>query len=259
MFISKISLKVLSIIFTAAFVLAAGSEAFAAPTPFIWPTQNPSCATLNASNDPRVSHMTEDWELKLDPTSSGTWALVTAGNRQVINMTPNPNMFLTVALNASGTTMTSWSLTWNAPQNLDRLMSAIIVKGGNGGAHVYPYNPLDAGDAGSFVLPTGQEISHLSFCFEPWLSPSAGDASIRGKVLTAAGRPISGAVVTIVNLNTGETTNIVTGTHGTYAMKGLDVSNYYTVSVSARRYVFSDAARTFELVEDLAGFDFVAH
>ena len=259
MFSSKISLKVYSLFFAAVFVLAAGSEAFAAPTPFIWPTQNPSCATLNNSTDARVAHMTESWEFKVDPPEQGTFALVSSGGRQVINMTANPNLFLSVALNGSGTQMTSWSLSWNAPQNVDRLISAIIVKGGNGGAHVYPYSPLDAGDTGPFVLPTGQQISHLSFCFEPWLSPSAGDASIRGKVLTAAGRPIAGAVVTIMNLNTGETTNIVTGTHGTYAMKGLDVSNFYTVSVSARRYVFSDPARTFELVEDLANFDFVAH
>jgi hypothetical protein len=258
MFSSKISLKFLSILSAAVFVLAANAEAFAAPTPFIWPTQNPSCATLNASSDSRVSHMTEDWEFKVDPPEQGTFPLVSSGGRQVINMTANPNLFLSVALNGSGTQMTSWSLSWSAPQFVDRLISAIIVKGGNGGAHVYPYSPLDAGDVGPFVLPTGQQISHLSFCFEPFLRPSAAAASIRGRVLTSAGRPISGAVVTIVNLNTGETTNLITGTFGTYAMKGLEVNNFYTVSVSARRYMFSDPSRTFELAEDLADFDFVA-
>lgn len=257
--LSKFFPQVLKIVFAAAFVLAANAMIFAAPTPFIWPTQNPNCATLNASSDPRVAHMTESWEFKIDPPESGTFALVSSGGRQVVSMTANPNMFLNVALNSSGTQMTSWSLSWNSPQNIDRLISAIIVKGGNGGAHVYPYSPLDAGDTGPFVLPTGQQISHFSFCFEPFLRPSAGDASISGRVLNAGGGPISGAVVTIVNLNTGDMKQVTTGTFGKFAVKGLPVGDFYTVSVRARRYFFSDPVRTFELAEDLSEFDFVSY
>lgn len=255
MFLSKGVPHIVKFVFVAAFVFAANASALAAPTPFIWPTQNPSCATLNNSSDSRVAHMTESWELKVDPAAGGNFQLVAPN---IVNGPQNANMFLNTVLNSGETMMTSWSLSWNAPQNVDRLVSAVIVKGGNGGAHVYAYNPLDAGDSGSFVLPTGQQISHLSFCFEPFLSPSSADASIRGRVLTASGRPISGAVITIMNLNTGETSYLVTGTYGTYAMKGLPVGNFYTVSVSARRYMFNDPSRTFELAEDLSEFDFVA-
>lgn len=258
MYLSKFFPQVVKMVFVAAFVLAAGDMILAAPTPFAL-SGNPSCSALNASTDPRLAHMTESWEFKIDPPQSGTFALVSASGRQVINMTANPNLFLNVALNSSGTQMTSWSLSWNAPQNVDRLISAIIVKGGPQGANIYPYNPLDAGDTGTFTVPTGQQISHLSFCFEPFIGPSAADASISGRVLNAAGGPISGAVVTILNLNTGETKQITTGTFGKFAVKGLPVNNFYTVSVRARRYFFSDPVRTFELAEDLSEFDFVAY
>lgn len=236
-----------------AVVMIAAGSSIAAPAPIAM-SGNPSCATLNASSNPAFAHMTTDWEFKLDPPSAGTHALTSVSG----GMPPSANLFINTAF-TNGNTMSAWSMSWSAPQFVDRLVSAVIVKGGPNGANVYPYNPLDSGDTGPFTVP-GEVygISHLSFCFEPFSAPSAADAAVSGRVLSATGRPISGAVVTLINLNTGKTERVVTNSFGVYIFSGLPVNNFYTMNVQAVRQTFYDPARTFELADNLTDYDFVA-
>ena len=60
---------------------------------------------------------------------------------------------------------------------------------------------------------------------------------IRGTIVGPNGAPVSGATVTITNMNTGASRSIVTGGNGTYSARGLDVSGSYSVSVDSTQYV----------------------
>ena len=60
-------------------------------------------------------------------------------------------------------------------------------------------------------------------------------STIRGTV-TAAGAPIAGATVTVVNVPSGTTSNATTDASGTFNANGLRPGGPYTVTVSAPGY-----------------------
>lgn len=84
---------------------------------------------------------------------------------------------------------------------------------------------------------------------------SAAEVTVSGRVLTAQGRGVSGAMVVAVD---GEGNSVVarTNTFGHYILRGLGASNFYVLSASARHYEF--AAVTVSPEADLAGIDFIA-
>ncbi len=201
---------------------------------------NPKCADLNASDDPRFSHLSQDDEFKLDFGSpNGTFSI--------------PNTAYSITTVSSGNTMTSWSLN-SAPYAF--LVSAVIVKGGDQ-AYVYPYNPLSAGDTGQFITGSQNAISHLTFCFEPFSGPSSAPVTIAGRALTLNGYGVPGARIEVMNLTTGEVMMATTNPFGYYAFKGVTSEVTYMVTISHKRHQFIDSQRTITLNEDLVGLDFV--
>lgn len=228
-----------------------------APTPIFFPAGgNFTCANLNASTDPAFAHMTENSEWKFDPPNSTSFAPRTSGLGG--GLPSNPNMFMSLTVSPS-TTMTTWSLSWSSTAAIDRLVSAVIIKGGNVGTYVYPYPSLSAGDVGPFVLPSNQAISHISFCFEPFSAPTAAPVSVSGRVVSSSGRGISNTYVSVVNLNTGETKTAVTNMFGNYKVMDLNIGDLYTISVMSKRYTFNEPVRTFQIEADLTSMDFVAN
>jgi hypothetical protein len=207
------------------------------------------------------SHMSEDWEFKLDPPPSppGASGTLTAAFGQLSGgMTANPNMTLTVNM-SSPIVMSSWNLGWNSPANITMLVSAIIVKGGSEGTNVYPYNPLSVGDTGPFTVTGGTHaISHLSFCFEPFLGPSSAPGSISGRVLTVEGMGIGNTRISAQNLKTGEMVSVITNSFGYYTIEGLTVTDTYIVTAENRKMMFFNNQRTITLDDNLDGIDFVA-
>ncbi|RQO63160.1 hypothetical protein DBR47_00880 [Paucibacter sp. KBW04] len=57
-------------------------------------------------------------------------------------------------------------------------------------------------------------------------------AAIGGRVLTAEGKPVAGASVTILHRESGSVNNLVTDNEGRYSTRGLRVGGPYTVTVS---------------------------
>ena len=57
-------------------------------------------------------------------------------------------------------------------------------------------------------------------------------AGVAGRVVATDGKPVSGATVSIVHVESGSTTNLVTDSEGRYAARGLRVGGPYTVTIS---------------------------
>lgn len=89
------------------------------------------------------------------------------------------------------------------------------------------------------------------------LIPTAGSASITGKVRTSMGRGISRAVVTALNPQTGESWTRYTNQFGYFTYSDLDVGQIYFVSVYHKRYNFPVQSMTVSLDADVAGANFV--
>jgi len=78
-------------------------------------------------------------------------------------------------------------------------------------------------------------------------------------VVDAYGYGISGARVAVTNAADGSQHMALTNAFGYYTVTELEVDNFYVMSVSHRRYTFTDGTRTFSLNDNLADVDFIAN
>ncbi|MBX7053580.1 MAG: carboxypeptidase regulatory-like domain-containing protein [Pyrinomonadaceae bacterium] len=87
------------------------------------------------------------------------------------------------------------------------------------------------------------------------VSAASNDAAIAGRVLSAAGQPVGGATVTLVDTN-GQTRTARTSSLGNFRFAELTIGQTYTVSVSAKRYTF--APQTVSVTGDAVDLDLIA-
>lgn len=99
-------------------------------------------------------------------------------------------------------------------------------------------------------------VSAASLTINPTL---AGDVVLGGRVLSAKGAGLRGAVVTISGGTLAEPQSVTTGTFGHYIFDGLDAGQTYVVSVAARRYTFQTPAMLVSLESDLSEVNFVSN
>jgi len=95
---------------------------------------------------------------------------------------------------------------------------------------------------------------NLSFVLN---TPTAANASISGRILTADGSGVRNANVSLVRSN-GEVISARTGTFGYYKFEDLEVGQTYILSVNSKRFTFSNPTRIISLNEDLTDADFIA-
>ncbi|MFN0138957.1 MAG: carboxypeptidase-like regulatory domain-containing protein [Pyrinomonadaceae bacterium] len=228
-----------------------------APTPILVSgSSNITCAQLRDMNLPGLGHMLDAWEFKIDspPMGVNTFRLDGSDGGTVQNGPGNPNMSVTYN-RTSSTTVSSWQIDAAPILALDRRISAVIIKGGNAGKNVYPYIPLASFDTGAFTTPGAtQAISHISFCFERTLSPSAARVSVTGRVV-ANGHGVPRARVNLVDEN-GQTRSVVTSPFGHYRFDEVEVGQTYIISVFSKGHRFT--SRLISINDELTDLDFVA-
>lgn len=89
-------------------------------------------------------------------------------------------------------------------------------------------------------------------------SPSAARANVSGRAVTAdTYTGISGAVLTLLDAQTGETRTVRTNQFGYYSFNDIEVDRFYVMTISHRRYSFSQATRAFTLRENLMDENFI--
>ncbi len=102
-----------------------------------------------------------------------------------------------------------------------------------------------------FAAPSGASSANFTIS----LAPSAGGATISGRVLNPSGRPLSRATVTLADAN-GLVRTSITNSFGYFVFDEIPVGESYVATVSHKRYRFE--SRVVNLGEDVAGLDFVA-
>ncbi|MBP9663071.1 MAG: choice-of-anchor J domain-containing protein, partial [Pyrinomonadaceae bacterium] len=91
-----------------------------------------------------------------------------------------------------------------------------------------------------------------------FLTLTAANASISGRVLTAGGQGIRNAEVVISGGTLTEPMRVQTGSFGYYNFEGLQTGQTYIVTVNSRRYVFAVPTQVLSLTDNVADLDFVA-
>lgn len=88
--------------------------------------------------------------------------------------------------------------------------------------------------------------------------PTAAGVSAGGKVVTPEGRGISRASVQIFNTHNQRTEYAMTNQFGHFNFEGLNAGDLYIFTIGHRRYSFTTATRTVQMVEDKKDFVFYA-
>ncbi len=104
---------------------------------------------------------------------------------------------------------------------------------------------------------TSGDVGTISGWGLQFLGPTAALVDIGGRVVTATGRGIAGARVTLTEQD-GTTRTALTNPFGQYRFNQLAAGQSVVVSVNSKRYRFGIPSRAFNLTEESLNVDFVA-
>jgi hypothetical protein len=93
--------------------------------------------------------------------------------------------------------------------------------------------------------------------WQPQLGPTAAPGFISGRVTTRAGRGIINATVTLSDMN-GNTRTTQTTTFGFFRFDDVPTGSAYVLTVTSKRFTFSNNTRFINLFESLADANFTA-
>ncbi len=127
-----------------------------------------------------------------------------------------------------------------------------------GGSPNIPNTTVDlANHRANIVVENGESVT-CTFTSDE-LAPTAGEATVGGRIVDRRGRGVRGIALLLFDATTGETTQATTNSFGYYSFTGLDVMEFYVLTAfSNRRYTIIDNERSFTLRDDLANVDFFA-
>jgi hypothetical protein len=89
------------------------------------------------------------------------------------------------------------------------------------------------------------------------VAATSAPATVSGRIVTSNGKGIRGVQIYMTDYDTGSSYAAITNSFGYYSFSGLPTTHFYELSVSAKRYSFSPAIRSFTLSSDLSSVDFV--
>jgi Tol biopolymer transport system component len=114
-------------------------------------------------------------------------------------------------------------------------------------------------NAATKICTVSQTVSSLSpFVVAQMTAPTAASVSVGGRVLTAEGRGIRNARVTLTN-SAGETRTVLTGAFGNYRFTDVPVGGSYVISAAAKRFTFALPVQTLTLQEEQNDVNFTAY
>jgi hypothetical protein len=114
---------------------------------------------------------------------------------------------------------------------------------------------LNTGTMVSVTPASGQNVT-CTFT-NAQLGASAAKVDVSGRAMLSNSRGISGAVLTLWDVETSQTRQVTTNSLGYYVFSEVEVGKFYVVSISHPRYVFSQNMQTFTLEDSLTSLDFV--
>jgi subtilisin-like proprotein convertase family protein len=91
-----------------------------------------------------------------------------------------------------------------------------------------------------------------------FLTSTAAQASISGRVLTSEGQGIRNARIVITGNSLAGPIVATTGSFGYYTIEGLATGETYVVTVNSQRYTFSTPSNVISLVDNIADANFIA-
>ena len=136
-------------------------------------------------------------------------------------------------------------------------LDCTIASGSGPGGVTGTVSPNPATRSASIVMQEGN-IAVCTFT-NTRFGTTAAPAAVSGQIVSSTGSGLKGVSVTLTDISTGEVRSALTNNFGYYNFGDLTTEHFYRLTVTSRRYTFSQTSRTFTLTEDLAGADFIAN
>lgn len=111
--------------------------------------------------------------------------------------------------------------------------------------------------AGNALSGSSYTVTSGFWNFSP-LSPTAADVSVGGRVSTADGRGIRNVHIILTAPN-GETRSLLTTPFGYYRFNNLAVGDTYIITVSAKRFTFSQPIIAVSVFQEINDLDFISN
>jgi hypothetical protein len=89
-------------------------------------------------------------------------------------------------------------------------------------------------------------------------SPTAANASISGRVLTADGVGVRNAEMVLTGNSLETPLRVSTSSFGYFTFDNLAIGETYVLTVNSRRFTFQVPSRVISLTDNAAGMDFIA-
>jgi CSLREA domain-containing protein len=117
-----------------------------------------------------------------------------------------------------------------------------------------PYSPT------AFDTTNNWVENNVVHNFSPWTfssccSPTAGNATVSGRITTSDGTPLAG---TVINMSGGQGRKTITDANGNYRFENVATDSFYTVTPALVNFHFSPANRSFSLVANKSDAIFTA-
>lgn len=134
-----------------------------------------------------------------------------------------------------------------------------VTAGGGGGKAAAAFSENGTtGQSSAGVRSTGGQFSlYAGFWTPDNFIPTAASAVVGGRVLTPSGAGIRNVQITIA-FPSGELRTTTSSAFGYYRFAEIPVGAVYVITVSARKYTFSQPSQIRQVMDDLQDVDFVA-
>ncbi len=90
------------------------------------------------------------------------------------------------------------------------------------------------------------------------LAPTAVNASISGRILTADGSGIRNAIISLTTASTGEIRSVHSKSFGYYKFEEIRVGEIYILRIVSKRFTFEPDTRVVTMLDELTDVDFMA-
>ena len=90
-------------------------------------------------------------------------------------------------------------------------------------------------------------------------APTAAQADVSGRVLTADGRGIRNVTVTLTGSSSGALRTALSTSFGNFSFENVPVGEVYILTVQAKQYQFNQNTQVVSVMEDIADLTFIAN
>jgi hypothetical protein len=137
-------------------------------------------------------------------------------------------------------------------------LSSVVCEEVAGGTPNIPNTTVDlANHRANIIVESGESVT-CTFTSDE-LVPTAGEATVAGRVVDRRNRGVRGVRLTLFNATTGLTVSATTNSFGYYTFDELEVLNFYVLTAyDTRKYTIVNPERSFTLRDNLSNVDFFA-